>query len=217
MASDCALLAAAVRAAILAKAPRRTVQAVASAVAGVLVRPAAASQPSHTPGRFAGSPPGDTDEADLSNRDAADLLEALRTTRRARRARKKERRRAARADATVPQTSSPTEPVSVAPSPTGAGGRAAKRRRDSELMPPPAGTAQRRDHATAFPSEEHRMVVDSSILPLSRPSGSGAESNAPSIQSDSDASSCPPMVGGDPLLRDDGTLRGSARRKRNSP
>ena len=37
-ADGAALLAAAVRAAVLAKAPRRTVQAVAAAVAGVLVR-----------------------------------------------------------------------------------------------------------------------------------------------------------------------------------
>ena len=50
-----ALLAAAVRAAVLAKAPRRTVQSVAAAVAGVLVRPAPLpATPATVPGKAAG-------------------------------------------------------------------------------------------------------------------------------------------------------------------
>ena len=92
-----ALLAAAVRAACLAKAPRRTIQAVAAAVAGVLARPAPAAA---TP-RLAPSVPANFGRhaADGATSDASpeELLAALRAARAAQRKRKKERRRAKKA------------------------------------------------------------------------------------------------------------------------
>ena len=82
MADGAALLAAAIRAAVHAKAPRRTVQAVAAAVTGVLWRPTAAAEP-HIDARVqAGTP-----------------VEELRANRNAQRQRKKDRRRSAAAKA----------------------------------------------------------------------------------------------------------------------
>ena len=90
--SAAALLAAAVRAAILAKAPRRTVQAVASAVTGVLARPMAATAMKGTDARESA---GSTCTAkDDSNASPEQLLQSLREARSAQRRRKKERRRA---------------------------------------------------------------------------------------------------------------------------
>jgi hypothetical protein len=77
-----ALLAAAIRAAIHAKAPRRTVQAVAAAVTGVLMRPTAATEP-HIDAR---EPAGTS-------------VEGIRSGRTAQRQRKKQRRRSAAAKA----------------------------------------------------------------------------------------------------------------------
>lgn len=87
-----ALLAAAVRAAVLARAPRRTVQAVASAVAGVVMRPAAMGA---KPATETGVPQG-TVGATLPPATGAspeELVAALREARRARRRRKRENRR----------------------------------------------------------------------------------------------------------------------------
>ena len=92
------LLAAAIRVACQVAAPRRTVQAVASAVTAILVRPAAA-----VPRRESGSPAGAPGEAAGEADDAPALLASLRAVRQAQRARKKERRRAAKvAAATAP-------------------------------------------------------------------------------------------------------------------
>jgi hypothetical protein len=77
-----ALLAAAIRAAIHAKAPRRTVQAVAAAVTGVLWRPTAAAEP-HIDARM----------------QAGTTVDDVRADRSAQRQRKKERRRSAAAKA----------------------------------------------------------------------------------------------------------------------
>eukprot|EP00929_Paragymnodinium_shiwhaense_P121787 TRINITY_DN9415_c0_g1_i2.p2 TRINITY_DN9415_c0_g1~~TRINITY_DN9415_c0_g1_i2.p2 ORF type:complete len:234 (-),score=45.56 TRINITY_DN9415_c0_g1_i2:2167-2868(-) len=98
MAADgAALLAAAVRAACLAKAPRRTIQAVAAAVTGVLVRPlsaAAAPAPvSSVPARPQRTAAGGDEVVPASSED---LLNALRAARSAQRRRKKERRQAAK-------------------------------------------------------------------------------------------------------------------------
>ena len=90
-----ALLAAAIRAACLAKAPRRTVQAVAAAVTGVLVRPTAAAEP-----RAAASVPAGAQSAHDEAASPDQLVDSLRVARRAQRARKKERRRAAKLAAT---------------------------------------------------------------------------------------------------------------------
>ena len=89
MAADtgAALLAAAVKAAILAGAPRRTVQAVAAAVTGVLVRPVMAAA---EPVTRAAAVRQETTSVD------ADLVETLRLRRRARRHRKKAERREAK-------------------------------------------------------------------------------------------------------------------------
>jgi hypothetical protein len=89
-----AMLAAAVRAAVLAKAPRRTVQAVAAAVAGVFARPAAVA----ARGPAAPVPAGSQCAAKETGNDASaeELLAALRSARSAQRKKKKERRCAAK-------------------------------------------------------------------------------------------------------------------------
>ena len=94
MVDDPALLGAAILAVCLAKAPRRTVQAVASTVMGVLLNaPIAGTSPATAPQRPRRTEVLDGDE---EYDDSAELLEALRASRRARRKRKKEKRRAAK-------------------------------------------------------------------------------------------------------------------------
>jgi hypothetical protein len=102
MASDgAALIAAAVRAACLAGAPRRTVQAVAAAVAGVYAQQAAGAA-ARTRVR---APAPATQCADSQGGVTPEsLIEALRAVRRARRQRKKERRRANRIAAAAAET-----------------------------------------------------------------------------------------------------------------
>ena len=105
-----ALLAAAVRAACLAKAPRRTVQAVAAAVAGVLVRPTAAAVPRTGPSE---RPSAQSDNDEDGAGDPAVALAALRASRRAQRTRKKARRKAAKQAAAAP--SAVQSPMEVEP------------------------------------------------------------------------------------------------------
>ena len=142
-----ALLAAAVRAACQAGAPRRTVQAVASAVTAILVRPAAAvprrepKTPAGTPGAAAEGEPDD----------APALLASLRAVRQAQRVRKKERRRAAKvaAAAAAPSTqtdaaghgSSIGEAQEPAPAPASSASQSPARRRRREASPTPPGSA----------------------------------------------------------------------------
>ena len=120
-----ALLAAAVRAACQAKAPRRTVQAVAAAVTGVLVRPIVAAVP-----RSGAVVPAGAQSAHEEPSDPAILLESLRAARRAQRARKKERRRAAKqaaTDASQPPTSTGfSSPGEDHETPQGAAGQRAE-------------------------------------------------------------------------------------------
>lgn len=96
-----ALLAAAVRAACLAKAPRRTVQAVAAAVASVIVRGATdEAAPNAPPGLPAGPSTlktgqrGPTAASAPCDASPEELLEALRAAKAARRRKKRERKRA---------------------------------------------------------------------------------------------------------------------------
>ena len=105
MSSDGAsIMEAAVRGACLAKAPRRTIQAVAAAVAGVLMRPTAAVETKSNAGV-----PGGARSRDDDSGDPATDPEARRAARRAKRAAKKERRKAARqADATLCSSTAPT-------------------------------------------------------------------------------------------------------------
>ena len=105
------LLAAAIRVACQAGARRRTVQAVASAVTAILVRPAAAvpRRESRTP---AGAPGDAAGEAD----DAPALLASLRAVRQAQRARKKERRRAAKVAAATAPSTNPADAAGRGPS-----------------------------------------------------------------------------------------------------
>jgi len=92
-ADGAALLAAAVRAAVLAKAPRRTVQAVASAVTGVLARPETAqAAKGPVPTVPAGSQSAAAESAGEQTPEV--LLQTLRAARSAQRRRKKERRKA---------------------------------------------------------------------------------------------------------------------------
>ena len=99
-----ALLSAAVRAACLAKAPRRTIQAVASAVAGVLLRPCTASKHEMDPDVRPSTQRANS--APVDGCSAEELLAALREKRSAQRARKKACRKAAKiaraGNATVP-------------------------------------------------------------------------------------------------------------------
>lgn len=95
MADDgAALLAAAVRAAVLAKAPRRTVQAVASAVAGVVFGRSAAGEASTAAAARVPAGPQRAAASDATGASALELLEALRAARSAQRRGKKERRKA---------------------------------------------------------------------------------------------------------------------------
>lgn len=95
MAADgAAMIAAAVRAACLAKAPRRTVQAVAAAVAGVFAQHAEGAGARN---RVRVQPAAQTaEDSGVSEVTPDALVEALRTMRRAQRQRKKERRRASK-------------------------------------------------------------------------------------------------------------------------
>mmetsp|Transcript_82753 Transcript_82753/g.149278 ORF Transcript_82753/g.149278 Transcript_82753/m.149278 type:complete len:245 (-) Transcript_82753:613-1347(-) len=93
-----AFVAAAVRAAILAKAPRRTVQAVAAAVTGVFTsRPAAATL--RTSSAAQAMPRGECRSTPGIGASAEELVAALQEARRARRRRKKENRRAKKREA----------------------------------------------------------------------------------------------------------------------
>lgn len=135
-----ALLAAAVRAACMANASSRTVQAVAAAVAGVLVhQPASATagrvdrlQPS---AQQATDRVGDGDDATSA------FIEALRSERRAQRKRKKQRRRAAKAAAklaeTVPSERDKEEVGNAAKNPDVAG-----EQKDAVNVAPPSSKEQ---------------------------------------------------------------------------
>jgi len=92
-ADGAALVAAAVQAAIQAGAPRRTVAAVAAAVAGTSLSAAARSTPTETRARV---PPLDPQKPAEESGDAAQLLERLKAVRKAARLRKKQRRREAK-------------------------------------------------------------------------------------------------------------------------
>jgi len=111
MSSDgAALLAAAVRAACQAGAPRRTVQAVAAAVTGVLVRPTSGAVPHSDTRRPAGAQSNACEEAG----DPLELLSSLRAARKAQRQRKKERRRVAKLASTTETKSISTLPTNAA-------------------------------------------------------------------------------------------------------
>ena len=103
-----ALLAAAVRAACLAKAPRRTVQAVAAAVAGVLVRQMAEAVP-----RPRSEVPAGAQVAAEPTEDLAVLVDTLRTARRSRRARKRRSRAKSAAAAVAAEAKAGVEAVPV--------------------------------------------------------------------------------------------------------
>ena len=121
-----ALLAAAVRAAILAKAPRRTVQAVATAVAGVLVRPVKA-EPASVPEDAASAPRAPAPAFGDASADA--LLQALRAKRCATRRAKRQRRTARRSASAAPDAEEEPLPAATGEAPhstTGTGDAAAR-------------------------------------------------------------------------------------------
>ena len=89
-----ALLGAAIRAAVLAKAPRRTVQAVDSAVTGVLVHSAAEAGPGAAAAAPAKEEVGPAAATPPTGASAEELVAALREARRAQRRRKKANRKA---------------------------------------------------------------------------------------------------------------------------
>ena len=118
-ADSAALLAAAIRACCLAKAPRRTVQAVAAAVTGVLVRSATDAA---VPGAGPSVPAGPVAH-DYTANDPGQLLDSLRAARRLQRKKKKERRKAAKlaaADGASKQTEGAAgKPVDAGKAPAG--------------------------------------------------------------------------------------------------
>lgn len=115
VADSAALLAAAVRAAVLAKAPRRTVSAVAAAVTSVLTAPATKDTVKRKPATQGAVVVGET----MPGASPGELLTALRASRAAQRKRRKDRRRAAKvaAETDDPRRGSPnqTHDASAAP------------------------------------------------------------------------------------------------------
>lgn len=134
-----AFVAAAVRAACLAKAPRRTVSAVAAAVAAVFAHQHASA----TSGRKVAEQPAAQCAADVVTDEASPptLVEALRSARRAQRRRKKERRLAAKAQAAMESSTSD--------------GRAVPEPRDmDESAPMHSNASQDEDEQQAKPADE---------------------------------------------------------------
>ena len=160
MASDGpALLAAAVRAACLARAPRRTVQAVASAVAGVLARPVtagAAAAPSTK------APPSTQRTAAPGSEGASpeELLTTLRAERTVRRRRKKALRRAAKGRAAEAGNEGQQEEPSQSKLPktelTSRGGQAATPEAQGQRgdAAPPASSARESGPRRALPTQD---------------------------------------------------------------
>ena len=123
-ADGAALMAAAVRAAVLAKAPRRTIQAIAAAVASALVHPHKAPPPRTAPREPAGTP--DMSQAVPKETSPEALLAALQAARKEQRRRKKERRRTNRLQKTGGTDTSDDRVVAMVE------GSAGKRRKESE-------------------------------------------------------------------------------------
>ena len=176
-----ALLAPAVRAACLAKAPRRTIQAVASAVTGVLVRPTDDAVPRSRPLMPAGAQSADCDDVTVPGA----AVDAIREARRAQRRRKKERRQAAKRAAT--DASSPhhetvwSEYVSTSsnvndtPAEVGAAGSATDHRGISDDEPARAPQAVSFAASPEQSTTAHANETAASIPPpndMSRQSGS---------------------------------------------
>ena len=114
-----AFVAAAVKAAIAAKAPRRTVQGVAAAVAGVFAH-AALAHAAPKPAAQARDAAQHVPQVDSTGAEPATLVEALRHARRAQRALKREKRRAAKQEDHTRATPTETEPeVATTAAPTG--------------------------------------------------------------------------------------------------
>ena len=135
-ADGAALVAAAVQAAVREGAPRRTIAAVAAAVAGTCL--SAAARPFKAvkePAARAQDAPSHAEEAD----DPAQLLDRLRAVRRAQRSRKKQRRREAKRLAQEQRRVDHGQPLtgSVDP-PDGAAGQSAELRGASAAAPAPA-------------------------------------------------------------------------------
>ena len=167
-----ALLAAAVRAACQAKAPRRTIQAVAAAVTGVLVRPMAEAVPrarSEVPAGAQGAP------VPAPAEDPAVLVDTLRAARRAQRARKKVRRRkakqAASMNADVLASSVDGKPCAAVSTSGGAAGRGAE---------PWGDSAERSAQAPPGPSAGDAPPGVPAEGPLIRPESLADQSSTPS-------------------------------------
>ena len=161
-----ALLAAAVRAAILAKAPRRTVAAVAVAVAGVLVRPTACAAP--TPGATRPASTQGATEHPLAGTSPEELVNAIRLARRAQRRRKTERRQATKATAATSRSAAfsataATGSTAQGPAAPDGGGHGGRLRLDGDLLGKDAAAsdiehpfvqADVRDESLAMPEPE---------------------------------------------------------------
>ena len=185
MASDGpAFLAAAVRAACLAKAPRRTVQAVASAVAGVLARPAAAATSVPGPKVPAGS---QRSAAAEPASDPSELLAALRAARSAQRKRKKERQRARKvtASAVLPEKCGACPPAQASDSRGSQAQSAASARvRGLRRAHPDVDTIMDEEQARAASPSSH----PSSWMTSKYDDGQSAKSTASRVNPDPDKS-----------------------------
>ena len=175
-----ALLAPAVRAACLAKAPRRTIQAVAAAVTGVLVRPTADAVPRSRPLVPAGAQSAHFDDVTVPGI----AVDAIREARRAQRRRKKEKRQAAKRAADVAPTPHDTvwreyvitiSNVNDTPAEVGAAGSATDHRGISDDEPARAPQAVSFAASPEQSTTAHANETAASIPPpndMSRQSGS---------------------------------------------
>ena len=156
-----ALLGAAISAACVAKAPRRTIQSIAAAVTGVLWRPKSSSSQRLDPRRRAITTEVTVDmeveDDERAEASTAVLLEARRASRRRKRAKKKERRKAAKA---VPAHTSSQQTPQAAAVPAG----------ESRV-----GTALGRTSKEVWTSGSEKKEYETCLLPAAVQGGVVAE------------------------------------------
>jgi len=180
-ADGASLLEAAIRGAVLAHAPRRTVQAVAAAVTGVLLRQTTAAA-LNSDSRRQPDAPMETDEVG----DPAQLLASLRASRRSQRQKKKERRRLAKQAAEL-QSSSPLphsdQHTADAKNDDGAAGQRAEVEGLTAAAPAlaPAGPA-------LPPTESEGLATQLAPAPAALSAASSATSLAPTLRPADNAS-----------------------------
>jgi hypothetical protein len=179
-----ALLAAAVRAAVQAKAPRRTVQAVAAAVTGVLLRLPADAVP-HPDSRRQPDAPVQTADAG----DPVQLLASLRAARRSQRQRKKERRRLAKQATSALPSSPPHDHQPVAGDVVAAGAAGPRAELGAVLAAAPAQTPERPELSTLGLPLMTLLPAPAAVSPADSSAGGSSVRTMHPADSDVDAGS----------------------------